>query len=176
MGREIDRDSRRPVGSKPKGVIEVCLVPDCSRVVDARGLCKKHHQSLSRALKAGVPWDAATGQAIDTGHRPEPPGQPVPPDRLHRYPFLENLPQHVDHLNRDELQGIKHQVEVDAARILPFALAYCIGRTLQSVGVLDDPEVATAFAQSCQLPVASRLPTQVGSEASGEGRADVPTT
>lgn len=137
-------------------IVDVCLVEDCGRVVQARGLCKTHYASLSRALKSGQDWNIRTGKVVTSPHRPEAPNLSGPWETA---------------FSSDDLATVKHAVEVDAARLLPHALAFCIAESLSSTGLVDNPDAMAAFNESTGARALSSGPAPMsrGRQPSGQG-------
>ena len=142
---------QRPAAAPTRAVIEICLVETCSRVADTRGLCKRHYLSLSRALKGGIEWSMKTGKPVLSAAKPRSPFEE--PEDLH------SAGARIDRdLAGDELDRIRAHVEIDAARILPHALSFCLGQTLRRMGLADNPAALRAFAESCRILDATEEP------------------
>lgn len=132
-----------PRGRSRPDVVEICLVGTCDRITRVRGLCMRHYNSLGKALKAGREWDLATGKVVPTGHRPRSPFET--PNGL--TPTLPNGQCFAD------LGEVKHMVEVDAARVLPHVMAWCIAEMLRESGLTKNPEALQAFSEAIGQPL-----------------------
>lgn len=130
-----DRPTPRPRTSHRKrtATVEICRVETCEKAAVTRGLCNRHYMRLARALKAGLSFDLRTGEVVTSPHRPEPPT------------LTSGMP---GCLGDNDMARIKHDVEVDAATVLPFALAFCVAQSLHEMGLADNPEAMAAFASA----------------------------
>jgi hypothetical protein len=100
----------------------------------------RHYNSLNKALKAGQPWDIATGKLVPSGMRP-------------RSPF--DAPAQLGNsgwLGHEALDDVRKHVEVDAARVLPHVMAWCVAEMLSHSGLAENPEALRAFAESTAHP------------------------